>query len=176
MERQPGPHRPLAAEREAAVERIQSAYASEVIPYDDMERRLESVLTAPTGDEVLRMVADLPAAVEGGTLKIEAINGRIKRRGAWKVPPRIRIVSAYGKVSLDLSHAQFDSDEVEIDLLLTYGGARIIVPRRAIVEIDALVSDWKQPRYRGPRARPGSRPLIRIIGHMEYGRLKVRHR
>ena len=81
-----------------------------------------------------------------------------------------------GKVKLDLSQAQFESDRVEIDLQLTYGQALIIVPRSAVVDLDGLVADWKQPSYRGPREGPGSRPLVRIIGHMEYGRLKVRHR
>ena len=79
-------------------------------------------------------------------------------------------------MKVDLSQAQFESDTVEIDLQLTYGRARIIVPRSAVVDLDGLVTDWKQPRYRRPRHGPGSRPLIRIIGHMEYGRLKVRYR
>ena len=68
------------------------------------------------------------------------------------------------------------SDRVEIDLQLTYGQALIVVPRSAVVDLDGLVADWKQPSYRGPREGPGSRPLVRIIGHMEFGRLKVRHR
>jgi hypothetical protein len=170
------PPRPLAVEHEAAFERIKTAYADEVISYDEMEQRLDAVLTAATGGEVLAVIADLPAAVEDGALEIEAINGRIKRLGTWRVPRRIRISSEYGKVKLDLSQAQFESDKVEIDLQLTYGRARIIVPRSAVVDLDGLVTDWKQPSYRRPRHGPGSRPLIRITGHMEYGRLKVRHR
>jgi hypothetical protein len=98
------------------------------------------------------------------------------RLGTWRVPRRIRISSEYGRVKLDLSQAQFESEEVEIDLQLTYGRARIIIPRSAVVDLDGLVTDWKQPSYRRPRHGPGSSPLIRIIGHMEYGRLKVRHR
>jgi len=176
VESLPVPPRPLAVEREAAFERIKTAYAAEVISYDEMEERLDGVLTAATGDEVLAVIADLPALVEDGALEIEAINGRIKRLGTWRVPRRIRISSEYGKVKLDLSQAQFESDKVEIDLQLTYGRARIIVPRSAVVDLDGLVTDWKQPSYRRPRHWPGSRPLIRIIGHMEYGRLKVRHR
>jgi hypothetical protein len=172
----PVPPRRLAVEREAAVERIQTAYADEVISYDEMGKRLDGVLAAPTGDEVLGLVADLPALFEGGPLEIEAISGRIKRLGTWRVPGRIRIASEYGQVKLDLSQAQFESDRVEIDLQLTYGQALIIVPRNAVVDLDGLVADWKQPSYRGPREGPGSGPLIRIIGHMEYGRLKVRHR
>jgi hypothetical protein len=170
------PPRPLAVEHEAAFERIKTAYADEVISYDEMEQRLDAVLTAATGGEVLAVIADLPAAVEDGALEIEAINGRIKRLGTWRVPRRIRISSEYGKVKLDLSQAQFESDKVEIDLQLTYGRARIIVPRSAVVDLDGLVTDWKQPSYRRPRHGPVSRPLIRITGHMEYGRLKVRHR
>jgi hypothetical protein len=176
VESLPVPPRPLAVEREVAFERIKAAYADEVISYEEMEQRLDGVLTAAKGDEVLAVIADLPAVVADGALEIEAINGRIKRLGTWRVPRRIRISSEYGKVMLDLSQARFESDKVEVDLQLTYGGARIIVPRSAVVDLDGLVTDWKQPSYRRPRHGPGSRPLIRIIGHMEYGRLKVRHR
>ena len=176
MESLPVPPRPLAVEREAAFERIKTAYADEVISYHELEQRLDGVLTAATVGEVLAVIADLPAVVEDGALEIDAINGRITRLGTWRVPRRIRISSEYGKVKLDLSQAQFESDTVEIDLQLTYGRARIIVPRSAVVDLDGLVTDWKQPRYRRPRHGTGSRPLIRIIGHMEYGRLKVRYR
>jgi hypothetical protein len=176
VESLPVPPRRLAAEREAAVSRIQSAYADEVISYDEMSKRLDGVLAAPTGDEVLGVIADLPTVFEDGALEIEAISGRIKRVGTWRVPGRIRIASEYGQVKLDLSQAQFESDRVEIDLQLTYGQALVVVPRSAVVDLDGLVADWKQPIYRGPRQGPGSRPLVRIIGHMEFGRLKVRHR
>jgi hypothetical protein len=142
---------------------------------DEMEQRLDVVLTAATGHQVVAVIADLPAVVEDRALEIDAINGRITRVGTWRVPRRIRISSEYGKVKLDLSQAQFESDTVEIDLQLTYGRARIIVPRGAVVDLDGLVTDWKQPSYRRPLRAPGSGPLIRIIGHMEYGRLKVRH-
>ena len=176
VESLPVPPLPLVVEREAAFERIKAAYADEVISYDGMEQRLDGVLSAATDDEVLAVIADLPAVVEDAALEIEAINGRITRRGAWRVPRRIRISSEYGKVELDLSQATFGSDKVEIVLELRYGWARIVVPTSAVVDLDGLVTDWKQPSYRRPGHGPGSRPLIRIIGHMEYGRLKVRHR
>ena len=68
-------------EPEAAFERIKTAYAAEVISYDEMEQRLDGVLTAATGDEVVAVIADLQAVVEDGALEIDAINGRIKRLG-----------------------------------------------------------------------------------------------
>jgi hypothetical protein len=172
----PVSRRPLAVEREAALERIQRAYADELISYDELEQRVDGVLSAATGDEFVALVAGLPAVVVGDrALAIAAVSGRIRRLGEWRVPRRIRIESEYGKVQLDLSRAQFDSAEVEIVLQLTYGWARIIVPRSADVDLDGVVADWKQPSYRGPRQGSGSGPLVRILGHMGYGRLKVRH-
>ena len=47
----------------------------------EMEQRLDGVLTAATGDEVLALIADLPAVFEDGALEIEAIGGNIKRLG-----------------------------------------------------------------------------------------------
>jgi hypothetical protein len=176
VENRPVPRPPLTVEREAALARVQRAYADELISYDELEQRLDDVLSAATCDDILAVMSGLPAvAAEDSLLENAAMNGRIKRLGAWRVPRRIRIASEYGKVKLDLSGAQFESDEVEIELQLTYGRARIIVPRSAVVDLDGLVADWKQPRYRARRGS-GSWPLIRIRGHMEYGRLTVRHR
>ena len=171
------PRRSLAMDREAALERIQRAYADGLISHEELEQRLDGVLSASTGEEVLALIAGLPAAVvEDRALEIAAVSGRIRRRGDWGVPRRIRIESEYGKVQLDLSRAQFESDTVDVELQLTYGWARITVPWSAVVDLDGLVTDWRQPSYRSPRQGSGRGPLVRIFGHMEYGRLKVRHR
>lgn len=177
MESLPVPRRPLTAERDAAFERIQRAYADELISYDEMQQRLDGVLAAGSGEGIVAVVDGLPeVAAQERALTIEVMNGRIRRDGAWRVPRRIRIASEYAKVKLDLSRATFESGEVGIELDLTYGRARIVVPRGAVVDLDGLVTEWKQPRYRGPRDGSGSGPLVRISGRMEYGRLKVRHR
>lgn len=76
---------------------------------------------------------------------------------------------------LDLSRAVVEHPVVDIELQLGTGGARITVPRDAIVDIEDLRNGWKDPLYRiRRRSRPGG-PRIRISGTMGFGRLKVRH-
>ena len=50
-----------AAERDAAAERLQQAYAEERITGEEMEQRLQQALTATTRAELDLVTADLPA-------------------------------------------------------------------------------------------------------------------
>ncbi|GAB2864556.1 hypothetical protein GCM10027176_77960 [Actinoallomurus bryophytorum] len=76
---------------------------------------------------------------------------------------------------LDLSRAVIEHPVVDIELRLGTGGAKITVPRDAIVEVEELRTGWKDSRYK-PRRRSGSGgPRIRISGTMGFGRLKIRH-
>jgi hypothetical protein len=84
-------------------------------------------------------------------------------------------VSAFGKVRLDLSRAIIEHPVVDIELQIGTGGARITVPRDAVVDVEGLRTEWKDLRYKAPRrSRPGG-PEIRISGIMGFGRLKIRH-
>jgi hypothetical protein len=78
-------------------------------------------------------------------------------------------------VYLDLSRAVIEHQVVDIELRLGTGGAKITVPRDAIVDVEDLRTGWKDLLCRTRRrARPGA-PRIRISGTMESGRLKIRH-
>jgi hypothetical protein len=120
-------------------------------------------------------VASLPVESAGSTSTIAAAGGRIRRRGAWRVPRSLKVESAFGKVRLDLSRAVIEHAVVDIELRLGTGGARITVPRDAIVDVENLRTGWKDLLYKPQRhPRPGG-PKIRISGAMGYGRLRIRH-
>ena len=156
--------------------RVRDAYADGQITHEDLETLLDRVLTTTSRDDVAAVLAALPAAADERAVEISAIKGKIRREGRWQVPRRLRISSEYGDVRLDLTQAAFAAPEVEIELELTYGGARIVVPEGATVDLEGLRTDWKQPTYDDARRTPGAGGLlVRITGHLEYGRLKVRH-
>ncbi|MEU6201833.1 DUF1707 domain-containing protein [Streptomyces sp. NPDC047061] len=162
-------------DRDTAVNRLQEAYAEGHISHEEMDERLHQVLTVTTRAELVSAMASLPAEKPPTTSTIAAASGWIRRGGAWRVPRILKVESAYGKVDLDLSRAVIEHPVVDIELQLPYGRARITVPRDAIVEIEDLRSEWKDPRYKPRRhSRPGG-PRIRIFGAMGYGRLKIRH-
>ncbi|WP_341865397.1 DUF1707 SHOCT-like domain-containing protein [Kitasatospora cheerisanensis] len=150
-----GPHiRVGAAERDAAADRLQQAYAEERISREEMEQRLQQALTAATRAELDLVTADLPAgrpAEDDSAATIATAGGRIVRRGPWRVPRKLTVASAFGKVRLDLSHAIIDHPVVDIELGLGFGRATITVPHNATVDVDGVQGGWQDVRYRPPR-------------------------
>ncbi len=162
-------------DRDAAVQRVQDAYTDGHISHEEMDERLHQVLTATTRRELASALASLPEGDTGTTATIAVAGGRIRRRGAWRVPRILKVESAFGRVRLDLSRAVMEYPVVDIELRLGTGKAKITVPRDAVVEFEGLRTGWKDTRYKPRRrSRPGG-PKIRISGAMEFGRLKIRH-
>jgi hypothetical protein len=162
-------------ERETALRRLQEAYADERISHEEMDERLDQVLTARTHGELASALASLPEEHPGTTSTIAAAGGRIRRGGAWRVPRILKVGSAYGRVRLDLSRAIIEYPVVDIELQLGTGGARITVPRDAVVDVEGLHTGWKDLRYKARRSPHPGGPKIRISGTMGFGRLRIRH-
>ncbi|MGW0081663.1 DUF1707 SHOCT-like domain-containing protein [Streptomyces sp. NPDC003393] len=168
---------PLIGEdaRDTAVQRLQEAYTEGLISHEELDERLDQVLTAEVHVELMSALASLPEEHPSTTSTIAAASGRIQRRGLWRVPRLLKVESAYGRVRLDLSRAIIEHPVVDVELQLGTGGARIKVPRGAVIDVDGLRTEWKDLRYKAPRrTRPGV-PKIRISGNMGFGRLKIRH-
>lgn len=162
-------------DRDTAAQRLRDAYATGHLTHEEMEERLDQVLTARTHGDLAAPLASLPDEDAGTTSTIGAATGRIRRRGAWRVPRSLKVESAFGKVRLDLSKAIIEHPVVDIELQVGTGRAKITVPRDAIVELDGLHTGLKDARYTPRRpARPGG-PKIRITGTMGFGRLKINH-
>lgn len=162
-------------DRDVAVKRLQEAYAQGHISHQELDKRLHLTLTAATHRDLEQALASLPAENAGTTSTIAAAKGRIRRRGAWRVPRTLKVESAYGRVHLDLSRAIIEHPIVDIELHLAFKGAKITVPRDAIVDIEDLRTVWKDTLYKTPRHSRARGPRIRISGTMGYGRLKIRH-
>ncbi|MEU4683765.1 DUF1707 SHOCT-like domain-containing protein [Streptomyces xinghaiensis] len=167
---------PLSEEdRDTAVQRLQEAYVEGHISHEEMDERLHRVLTARTPGDLAPALASLPQGPADATSTVAALSGRVRRRGAWRVPRRLKVESAFGKVHLDLSRAVIEHPVVDIELQLGTGRAKITVPRDAVVDTENLRTVWKDRLYK-PRQRPRTGgPKIRIAGTMGFGRLKIRH-
>jgi hypothetical protein len=163
-------------DRDAAVERLQTAFAEGHLTHEEMDEGLAILLAARSPAELVPVLDRLPAGSEERTVEVKAVNGRVRRGADWRVPRTLRIENEYGGVELDLSRAVIGHPVVDIELALAFGSARITLPRDAAVDFEGLVCDWKQPVHRAPGGGSGSRLLVRITGHMGYGRLKIRHR
>ncbi|WP_433469225.1 DUF1707 SHOCT-like domain-containing protein [Spirillospora sp. CA-128828] len=162
-------------DRETAVRRLQEAYGEGHISHEEMDELLDRVLTAKTRGELGTALASLPPEKPGATSTIAVLSGRIRRRGAWRVPRTLKVESAFGRVHLDLSRAVIEHPVVDIEVQLGTGRAKITVPRDAVVDIEELRTVWKDSLYKPRRHSGPGGPRIRITGTMGFGRLKIRH-
>ncbi|MFF1700206.1 DUF1707 domain-containing protein [Streptomyces sp. NPDC058257] len=161
--------------RDAAVRRLQEAYAEGHIADEEMDERLHRALTAEAHSELESALASLPAQDMGTTSTISVGAGRIRRHGAWRVSRHLKVESAFGRVNLDLSRAVLEHPVIDIELQLGTGRARITVPRDASVDVEGLNTGWKDLDYKPGRHSRRGGPTIRISGAMGYGKLKIRH-
>nr|WP_180218835.1 DUF1707 domain-containing protein [Streptomyces albus] len=162
-------------DRDTAVQRLREAYAEGLISHDVLDERLDQVLAATTHGDLAFALDSLPAEKAGTTSTLAAAGGRIRRRGAWRVPRFLKVASAFGRVRLDLSRAVIEHPVVDIELHIGTGKVKITVPRDAVVDVEGVRTGWKPTRYK-PREHSGpDGPTIRISGVVGFGRLTVRH-
>ena len=171
------PSRISEDDRDAAVRRVQEAFADGHISHADMDDHLQAVLTAKSPGDLVPALAALPDPHPGRTLVLAGKGGRFRRRGPWRVPRVLKVESEYGKVdSWTSSGATFEYQVVDIELQLRFGRARITLPDDAVVDLDDLSTVWKQPIFKTPQRFDAGGPRIRISGTMEFGRLTIRYK
>ncbi|MGW0805626.1 DUF1707 SHOCT-like domain-containing protein [Nonomuraea sp. NPDC002799] len=165
-------------DRERTTQQLQRAFTEGRLTQPELEDRVEAALTAKTYGDLLGLINDLPAdqPIADEVVELESKNGAIKRTGDWAVPRRLRVGSKYGSVELDLSEALLAHPVVDIELDLTYGSAKIIMPDGGAVNVDAFRSEWGHVSTAGvpSRSRTGA-TLVVISGRAKYGGLTVRY-
>jgi hypothetical protein len=170
------PSRITENDRDMAVKRLQEAFVDGHLSHQELDDRLQAVFTAGRRGDLGPALAGLPDRNAGPPLRLAAKGGRIRRRGAWRVPRVVKVESEYGGVSLDLSRAIIEYPVVDIELQLRFGAAKITLPADAVVDLNDLRTDWRLPTYTPPPSADPGGPRIRISGNIKYGRLKVRHK
>ncbi|MEV4170023.1 DUF1707 domain-containing protein [Nonomuraea sp. NPDC049709] len=165
-------------DRERTAQQLQRAFAEGRLNQLELEDRLEIALTAKTYGDLLGLIDDLPVdqSQVNDVVELESKNGNLKRSGDWAVPRKLRVSSKYGSVELDLSEAVVSHPVVDIELDLTYGSAKIILPEGAVANVDAFQSDWGSTTTSDvpSRPRPGAVHVV-ISGRAKYGGLTVRY-
>ncbi|MGP3960067.1 DUF1707 SHOCT-like domain-containing protein [Nonomuraea sp. 3N208] len=164
-------------DRERTTRRLQQAFTEGRLTQLELEDRLELALTARTYGDLLGLITDLPDEQPqvDDVIELESKNGNLKRSGDWAVPRRLRVSSKYGSVELDFSEAVVTHPVVEVELDLTYGSAKIILPEGGVANVDTFRSDYSQPKSAVPsRPRPGALYVV-VTGRSKYGGLVVRY-
>ena len=139
------------AERDAAVARLSSAFAHDVIQLEEFERRTTLALRASSAAELAWLVGDLPAPasdqaaaravatvssapIAAMSYRVEAVLSNVERRGPMEVPGRLEIRAICGTVELDLSAARFTAEVTEIAIRAICGNVELWLPTGAVVE------------------------------------------
>ncbi|MFI6325606.1 DUF1707 domain-containing protein [Nonomuraea sp. NPDC050556] len=163
-------------DRNAALHRLQQAFADGRLGQEEMEERIERALVARTHSQLAPVLADLSVPYVDEPVRLVSTGGSLKRGEGWRVPRRVRIESEYGGAELDLSRAIIEHGVIEIDLQLRYGSVRIWLPAGATVDIDRVATEWGRSTYRPARRSAPAGVHVRLTGRLGYGSLKVRHR
>jgi hypothetical protein len=165
-------------DRERTAQQLQHAFSEGRLTQLELEDRLEIALTARTYGDLLGLIDDLPVdqPQADDVIELESKNGHIKRAGDWAVPRRLRAVSKYGSVELDLSEAVITHPVVDIELDLAYGSAKIVLPDGGVANVDAFRTDWGHVHTSDVAGRPRAGAVqVVISGRTKYGSLTVRY-
>ena len=168
------------AEREHVGQLLQRAVGQGRLTVDEFTERMDAAMAARTRGELNAVLLDLPgfAAARLGTpevLKLSYHLGQLRRRGPWRVPPRVRLAGHFGSALLDFSEGVFASPTVTVELDKTGGSATIVVPMGATVDTDGLrIAAGRIKDSTVRRIDPGPVHFV-ITGHSTIGEVRIIH-
>jgi tRNA A-37 threonylcarbamoyl transferase component Bud32 len=127
-----------------------------------------SQLPAPT-------LAPVDVPVEKSRSFIAIFGGRSKA-GKWYPPKKLRVVSVFGGVELDLRHAEFQPGVTTIDVVAMFGGCSIYLPKGMYVDINGtgIFGGFDESASTEGRPPQGYTPWVRIRGAAMFGGVEVK--
>lgn len=165
------------SERDEVIKALSEHAAAGRLTLDELEKRIESALTAATRGELAKLGADLPASAapvqenrRKATRWVLSLMGGSAKRGRWRLDRRMNTITVMGGNDLDLRYAEIDArQEVTIISVAIMGGTNIYVPDSVDVEMGGFAlmgGNDEKGSMRSPR--PGA-PRIRILAYSLMG-------
>jgi hypothetical protein len=183
--------------RRDAVARLCQAQAAGYISVGTFEDRYALVREATSVASLEALTADLldepvdlaalppaqtsafePVPVEAAeSLRIPAILGSAMRSGTWTVPEHIAVLVVLGEATLDFRDASFPNESVVVDLSVTFGSLKVVVPPGTQIENECheVFSSSSHPRRGRNRVEPNGLLLI-LSGRVLFGEVKIQER
>jgi Domain of unknown function (DUF1707) len=153
-----------------------------MLTLDEFSERLDHVLRARTRGELARVLEDLPLrrpstvpAPAGEPMVLRGRMTSLSRRGAWVVPPRIRVDTRLCETHIDFRAATLQRPVVEIDVDDYCSSTDIIVPDDATADIDQVQTVAGSVTVRVATAPRSQRLHVVIRGRVRMGSVTVRH-
>ncbi|MGH3911819.1 MAG: DUF1707 SHOCT-like domain-containing protein [Pseudonocardiaceae bacterium] len=168
------------AEREHVAELLQRAVGQGRLTIAEFTERMDTALAARTRGELNAVLIDLPGFTVArpsnpDVLELSHHLGELKRRGPWRVPPRVRLVGYFGSSLLDFTEAVVSEPVVSLELDKTGGSTTIVIPDGATVDTDGLrVTAGSVRDSTVRRISPGPLHIV-ITGRSTMGEVRISH-
>src|SRR5581483_3808591 len=175
-------------DRERVVDVLREAFAEGRLTADEHAERVDAAYAARTQGELVPLTADLPAhrpqaeplpkepaAPPGEPTKLLAVFGETRRKGRWRAGGRLRAVSVFGNVQIDLTEAVFTEHEVVITATSVFGAVDIRVPEGVTLRGSGAGIFGSFDIRQEESAEPGA-PVVTVHGAAVFGAVEGRRR
>lgn len=169
------------AERTHVVQVLQKAIGHGMLSLDEFTARTDIALAARTRAELNAVVVDLAglthtdvaSPVRTTPVELRANMSSLKRTGAWTVPRRLIVRNRLGATELDFTEARIDHAEVDVELDVSGGSVKLLLPERATVDTNdvVVVAGSVKDKAGGNR---GGKPRFVVSGRITAGSLQIR--
>ena len=179
------------ADRDRAASVLNEAMAEGRLTPEEHSARLNSIYAAKTQADLVPLLEDLPAVADstspapvagsapatqhGG--RIVAVFGGATRKGAWRVPPTLEVVTVFGGADIDLRDAILPGREITMRAVSVFGGLSITVPPDMRV-VDSGVAIFGGRDVSGDMAESAApdSPVLRLQGACVFGGVSVKRK
>ncbi|GAA3460555.1 DUF1707 domain-containing protein [Saccharothrix longispora] len=173
------------AEREHVVGLLQKAIGRGLITLDEFTERTDTALAAKTRAELNVVLLDLPGMVHNSapapTSPIAAVERQelkstmstVSRKGTWSVPRQLVVHSRMGSTELDFRQASIPHAVVDIELDVTAGSVKLVLPDGATVNADSVELAASNLRDKVGTGVDG-RPHFVVHGSVRAGSVEIK--
>ena len=168
------------SERDAAVGRLQAAFAEGRLNDVEFDERMRTALTARTRSDLARLMTDLPADVPAATPApagsqpgrfAVTFKSSLHRAGRWRVPEHFTTVVYKGDGVLDLRAAELTAHVTTISAVAYKSRIDILVPPGVRVETGGLGVSTNTADLDGPLS-PNAL-VVHVRGYSYKGAVEV---
>lgn len=173
------------AEREHVVALLQKAIGQGLITLDEFSTRTDAALAARTRSELNAVLIDLPGMVHKEAapqtsgvpeakpkVELRSTMSKLRRTGRWVVPRELVVRLKAGAADLDFTEAKIEHPVVSIELDVTAGPVRLLLPEDASVDVDEL--QLAAGKLENKVHRSSGNPHFVVTGMVRAGSVTIR--
>jgi Domain of unknown function (DUF1707) len=180
------------ADRDRAASVLNEALAEGRLTAEEHSERLDSIYAAKTQADLVPLLEDLPAVsgaaspvpAPGGTDpagerggRIVAVFGGATRKGVWRAPRTVTVVTVFGGADIDLRDAILPGPQITIRAFAVFGGMSITVPpEMRVVDSGIAVFGGRDVSGSGAESERPDSPVLRLEGACVFGGIDVKHK